>query len=278
MLIDTHCHLTSPGLVERIDDVVAAAAAAGVERAILVAEDPADAHRALGLMASRPQLYLVVGVHPHRAGQVTQDHWAALRELLDARQRSVGAAEGSRGPAERVVAVGETGLDFHYDFAPRDRQEEVFRSQLELAIEHDLPVVIHARESEARVCDILADYPRLAGRVVFHCFSGGPKLADRVLALGNCCSFTGVVTFRRAADIQAAAQHVPLDRMMLETDAPYLSPEPMRKVRPNEPALLVHTARHVAALRRVSVEFLAAATTATAEQFFGLPAQPRREP
>ncbi len=264
MLIDTHCHLTSPGLVEQADAVLERARAAGVERAILVAVDPADGRRALDFMTGRPDLFLIAGIHPHEAKHGTPAQLAALTALL----RGEGLGAELR---RRIVGVGETGLDFHYDFSPPARQEEVFRAHLALAIELGLPVVIHSRESEPRVCDILAEYPSLAGRVVFHCFSGDVNVTRRVLDLGAWCSFTGVVTFKKSVSIQAAARYVPRDRMLIETDAPYLSPEPVRKIRPNEPALLVHTARFLADLRGEPYAEFAAATTANAVRFFRLP-------
>ena len=264
MLIDTHCHLTSPELAPRLAPVLAAAHAAGVQRIVVVAVNVADARAALGLIAAHPELSLVLGIHPHEAARCDDEDVAAITELL----RGRGVASGLQ---ERIVGVGEIGLDFHYDFAPRDRQERVFRAQLALASELGRPVVIHARESESRVYGILAEYPGVAERTVFHCFSADVAVARRVLDLGCLLSFTGVVTFRKAETVQAVARFVPGDRMMLETDAPYLSPEPMRKVRPNEPALLVHTARFLADLRGVALDALAAATTANAVRFFRLP-------
>ena len=258
-LIDTHCHLTSAGLIERIDAVLDAAAAAGVGRMIQIAVTPADMRAAAALMARRTGLFLVAGIHPHEAGHATEAWFAELRCML---------ADGAR---PQILGVGETGLDFHYDFAPRARQEEVFRAQLELAQQFRRPVVIHARESELRICDVLTEYPALQGRVVFHCFSGDVAIARRALDLGCYLSFTGVVTFKKATPIQAAARFAPADRIMLETDAPYLSPEPVRKIRPNEPALLIHTARFLARLRGAAAETLAAETTANAVRFFGLP-------
>lgn len=263
MLIDTHCHLTSSELVEHVDEVLERAGAAGVGRVILVAVDPADARAALTLLEGRPGLFLVAGIHPHEAGHCGPADVDELTSIL----RGAGLADELR---RRIVGVGETGLDLHYDFAPPARQEELFRAHLELAGELDLPIVIHAREAEARICELLAEYPRLAGRVVFHCFSGDPAVTRRVLDLGCYCSFTGVVTFKNAEAIRASARLVPGDRIMLETDAPYLSPEPMRKVRPNEPALLVHTARFLADLRGEDFAAFAAATTANACKFFRL--------
>jgi TatD DNase family protein len=264
MLIDTHCHLTSTELSGQADAVLERARAAGVGRVILVAVTPADARAALKLLAERPELFLVAGIHPHEAGHCGKDDLEALAGIL--RGEGVGAEL-----KPRIVGVGETGLDWHYDFAPRERQEEMFLAHLALAADLHLPVVIHARLAELRVCEILADFPQLAGRVVFHCFSGDTAVARRVLDLGHFCSLTGVVTFKKADAIRATARFLPDDRILVETDAPYLSPEPVRKQRPNEPAFLVHTVRFLADLRGTDVAGLSAVTTANAVRFFGLP-------
>lgn len=262
-LIDTHCHLTSAGLIERVDDVLAQAAAVGVTRCLLVGVDPADWQAAFELLPTHPQLAVILGIHPHNAAKAPDDDLLQLREQLDEPAANAAARE-------RIVGVGEIGLDFYYDFAPPAAQERIFRAQLDLAQQRKLPVVIHARESEARVIDILTEFPHLAGHVVFHCFSGDKSIARRALDYGCYLSYTGVVTFKKSATIQESALYTPDDRIMIETDAPYLSPEPMRKIRPNEPRLLVHTARFLADLRGVPYETLAAQTTANAERFFKL--------
>jgi TatD DNase family protein len=264
MLIDTHCHLTFPDLAPQIAAVLERARAAGVTRVINVATTLAEARAGFELLADHTGVCFAAGIHPHEAARCGPDDLAALTDLFQGRWRT------SVRP-QRLVAVGETGLDFHYDFAPRDTQERVFRTHLELAVDASRPVVIHAREAEERVCDILADYPPLAGRVVFHCYSADVATTRRIIDQGNCVSFTGVVTFKNAATIRAAARFAPLDRIMVETDAPYLAPDPVRKVRPNEPALLVHTARFLAELRGEPTESFAAATTANAIRFFNLP-------
>jgi len=263
-LIDTHCHLTFAGLREQADSVVQRATVAGVRQLITVATTLADAAAAQELVARQPQVFLAAGIHPHEAGRCGADDLAALADVHRG---------GQRRPelAGRIVAVGETGLDFHYDFAPRERQESVFRAQLELASKIGRPVVIHAREAERRVCEILADFPALAGRVVFHCFSGDHGMARDVLDRGCWLSFTGVVTFRNAEALRDAARYVPADRILVETDAPYLTPEPIRKQRPNEPAFLVHTARRLAEIRGEPYEEFARRTTQNARRFFGLP-------
>lgn len=263
MWIDTHCHLTSPELRPQVGAVIERASKAGVGRMVVVATSSRDAQIALELLDAHRELDLVVGLHPHEANRGDDDEFVPLTAVL----RGEGIAAGVK---DRIVGVGETGLDYHYDFAPRRQQEAVFRRQLELAIAVGKPVVIHARESEATVCDILAEYSVLAERVVFHCFSADVAIARRALDMGHMLSFTGVVTFRNAELIRASARYVPADRIMVETDAPYLTPEPMRKVRPNEPAHLVHTAAFVAALRGQPIKSFEAQTTENARRFFRL--------
>jgi TatD DNase family protein len=235
-----------------------------VQRLITVSESAADARAALDLMESRPRICLVAGIHPHNAAKTGADDLSALADLHRGRWRNVAATQ-------RLVAVGETGLDYHYDFATPEQQEQLFRFHLELACEVERPVVIHARRAESVVCDILADYPRLEGRFVFHCFSGGPDLARRILNQGGWLSYTGVVTFKKAGEIADSARMTPRDRILVETDAPFLSPEPIRKRRPCEPAFVAHTARFLAELRGEPYETFAATTSANAEQFFNLP-------
>lgn len=268
MLVDAHCHLTFDELASQVDDVLARACEAGVRRMVTVSTTVSDARAALGLIEPYPQVFLAAGIHPHEAAKTTPDELAALADLHR-------GDWNDRAAAERLVAVGETGLDFHYDFATPEQQEAVFRRHIELACEVGRPLVIHARQAEQRVCDILAEYPELAGRVVFHCFSGGPELARRALDLGFLLSFTGVITFKNAGDLRESARLAPADRILVETDAPFLAPEPVRKMRQCEPAFVVHTARFLAELRAEPFDVLAAATTANAERFFNLPGEQR---
>jgi TatD DNase family protein len=201
-------------------------------------------------------MYATVGVHPHDAKDVTGQ---AIRQLHALAQN------------KKVVAIGETGLDFHYDHSPRDKQAEVFTSHLQLAGELALPVIIHSREAFDETMKILQQSGPDLKKVVFHCFSGSLEQAKIVLDAGFYISFTGVVTFRNAESIRQAAEIVPLDRLMLETDCPYMSPEPMRKQRINEPALMVHTAKFLADLKQISLDDFAAAVTTTSKAFFNLP-------
>ncbi len=263
MLIDSHCHLTFEELASQVDAVLARGRAAGVAHVVNIATDADDALRAVELLASHADVSFALGVHPHEAAKPT-----GQVERIAALLASGGLPDEIR---RRIVAVGEIGLDYHYDFAPRERQEIVLREHLELAVEHDLPVVIHAREAEARVCDILGEYPQFAGRAVFHCYTGSLEHARRILDAGYWLSFTGVVTFKNAGALAEVGRLVPDDRFMLETDAPFVSPEPVRNTRPNEPALMVHTANKLANLRRSTADAVARQTTANAIRFFNLP-------
>jgi TatD DNase family protein len=264
VLIDTHCHLTTPEIRANLTAVADRARAAGVGRVICVTTRMSDAAEAMDAFADQPWVSLCPGIHPHEAAKVTEADLDALRALH----------RGETTPAawrSRIVAVGETGLDFHYDFAPADVQERVFRAQLDLAQEVGRPVVIHARKAEGRVADILEEYPALRGRVVFHCFSGPREIADRLVAAGHWLSFTGVVTFKNAEDVRYAARMCPADQLMVETDAPFLTPEPHRKNFPNEPAYVAVTARFIAELRGLDYAAFAELTTRNARRFFGLP-------
>jgi TatD DNase family protein len=257
-LIDTHCHLTFEQLAGDIETVIERSRAAGVTGWITVGTDPQHNRQAIQLTEWFENMYAAVGIHPHDAKDVTAKALTELKELAS---------------SEKVVAIGETGLDFHYDFSPRQDQRRVFEAQLEIARELNFPVVIHSREAFDETIDILEQFEGLNGRlkgVVFHCFSGSAQQARIVLDHGFYISFTGVVTFKNAEKTREAAKIVPLDRLMLETDCPYMSPEPMRKQKINEPALMVHTARFLALLKDMEENDLARAVTATSKNFFGL--------
>jgi len=258
-LIDTHCHLTFEQLAWEIDEVVQRSIAAGVTGWITIGTDPQHNRKAIELANRFENMYAAIGIHPHEAKDVTAETMAELEELAR---------------SEKVVAIGETGLDFHYDFSPRQDQRRVFEAQLEIACQLNLPVVIHSREAFDETIDILEQFIGLKGRlkgVVFHCFSGSAQQARIVLDHGFYISFTGVVTFKNAEEARQAAKIVPADRLMLETDCPYMSPAPMRKQKINEPALMVHTARFLAELKEMDETDFARAVTAASKSFFGLP-------
>ena len=257
-LIDTHCHLTSKELFERRQQVIADAVAAGVTRMIEIACTPADLEPALQLQREFPQqVLLAAGIHPHEAGKVTEKDIQRFARLWHENKA--------------IVAIGEIGLDYHYDFSPRDVQQAVFRNQLDLASDTSLPIVIHCRKAHGDVVRILKEHGYASRQVVFHCFSSSAEQAAELRSLGWWTSFTGVVTFKNARDTQQACVETPDDMLMFETDCPYMTPEPIRKVRPNEPQYLVHTVRFAAALRGTSFEKLAEQATASALRFFKVP-------
>ncbi len=258
-LIDTHCHLTFDDLASDIDGIIERSRAASVTTWITVGTDPQENRKAITLANKSENMYAAVGIHPHDAKDVTAESLTELKEL--ARN-------------EKVVAIGETGLDFHYDFSKQPDQKRAFAAQLEIARELNLAVIVHCREAFDQTMDILEQFIQLKGRlraVVFHCFGGSAEQARIVLDHGFYISFTGVVTFKNAETIRQAAKIVPIDRLMLETDCPYMSPEPMRKQRINEPALMIHTAKFLAELKQMPLLDFAEAVTATSKTFFGLP-------
>lgn len=252
MLFDSHCHLTSDAFDDDREAVLARAREAGVERLVTIASDADDADAALAWARSHPGVWSTAGVHPHEAVKATPATLERVRALLD-------------DPG--VVAVGECGLDFYYDNAPREAQFAAFRAQVALAAESGLPLVVHCRDADA---DMLAEFDAGAADVtgVLHCFTGGDALLERALDAGWYVSFSGIVTFKRF-DGAARVRRVPDDRLLVETDAPYLAPVPLRGRR-NEPAFVAHTAAAVAGIRGTTVEALTALTAANAARFYGL--------
>jgi TatD DNase family protein len=252
-LVDSHCHIDMPDFDADRGEVVARAREAGVERALIVGGmDAEEGHRRALRVAAELGFPASAGVHPHEARLATDASWDELRGL---------AREG------RIVAVGEAGLDFHYDHSPRDVQRAVFRRQLRLARELGLPIIVHTREADAETAALLEDEGACETGGVIHCFTGGHELAERALALGFLISFSGIVTFPRAEVIQEVARRLPLERLLIETDAPFLAPPPHRGKR-NEPAFVVEVARKLAALRGEPLEAVAAASKSNFERLF----------
>lgn len=243
-MTDSHCHIAGEEFAADLDAVVARAREAGVSRALvmLAAENDAEVGRAAVVTAAWPECRFAAGVHPHHAHLFGADPSAAASKV---------AACLDRLPLAR--AVGEIGLDYHYDFSPRDIQHAVFRVQLQLARSRDLPVVIHTREAEGDTLRILQEEGGTALRGVFHCFTGDHAAAGRALATGFYLSVPGVVTFPKAEGLRAALPAVPVERLLIETDSPYLAPIPFRGKR-NEPAHISRVVQTVAAARGVSVE------------------------
>jgi len=253
-MIDTHCHLTYDGLRDRVEAVIADAQAAGVDRLITVGTTPADAREALRLAERFDGVFATAGVHPHHAQQAPD--CCAIADLAD---------------HPKLVALGEMGLDYHYPDPPAEAQKPVFEAQLELMHQCPrLPAVIHNREATDDTLAMIRAAGVPGERFVFHCFTGDQREIDAILDTGAMVSFTGIVTFKSAAAIAAASNRVPPDRLMIETDSPYLTPEPHRKVRPNEPKHVVHVAAFLAKRRGLAVEAFVEQVDANAERFFAL--------
>ena len=248
MLVDTHCHLD---MLEDLDGVLARMADAGVRRAVTIGVDRASSEWAVRTAGARPELWATVGLHPHDAKDRTDDLMARLREL---------AAD------PRVVGVGETGLDYHYDHSPRDVQRSVFDEQIALAKETNKALVIHTREAWDDTFAIL-ERAGVPERTVFHCWSGNADNARHAIEMGCVLSFSGTVTFRNADDLRDAARATPLDRIVIETDAPFLTPQPHRGKR-NEPAYVRYVAELLATIKDVDVDTLGEQTTRTAARLF----------
>lgn len=258
-MIDTHCHLAGDEFAHDLADVIDRARQSGVTAAvvILAAQDDAEVGRWSGVHAAWADTRAAVGVHPHQAAAFADSPEAAARLLASRLDRVPG-----------VCAVGEIGLDYHYDFAPRETQQAVFRVQLEVAQARDLPVVIHTREAEADTLALIEEGGRTRTRGVFHCFSGDAAAAERALATGYYVSIPGIVSFPKADALRDAVRSVPLDRLLLETDSPYLAPVPFRGTR-NEPAHVMRVAEVVADVRGIGLDELAAAVRGNARRLFG---------
>ena len=249
-MFDSHCHLTDTAFDPDRADTIARARAAGVTRMVTIASDPADAARAAAIAGENEGVWATAGLHPHAAATLGDEVRERIVELLD---------------EPRVVAIGEAGLDYFYDNAPRAAQRAAFEWQLELAAERGLPVVVHARAADMDVADMIRDF---AGRAhgVLHCFSSSAGLLEAGLQAGWFVSFSGLITFRKfdGADLVRA---VPADRIMAETDSPYLAPVPYRGTR-NEPAHVADVIAALATLRGVTVPEMATVTTANALRFY----------
>lgn len=255
MLIDTHCHLDVHHFPEGADEILTRAQSAGVSGFVCIGVGSQEQRvSALALADRRSDVWATVGVHPHDAAEVDEALEAELERLAE---------------APRVVAIGEIGLDYHYDHSPRAQQAEVFRRFIQLARKLKKPVVIHTRSAAPETLRILEEEQARDVGGIIHCFSEDRAFAERALDLGFDLSFSGIVTFKRALDIQQVAAWAPPDRILVETDSPYLAPVPLRGKR-CEPGYVLHTARFVAELRGVALEELAAQTSANAERRLGL--------
>lgn len=258
-MIDTHCHLSYAPLLEQIDAVLQRAAAAGVTRMITIGTRLADCIACRDLASRYPQIHCAVGIHPHHAAEASDEELAQVLAMFT---------------DPLVRAAGEMGLDYHYDFSPRDAQQRVFHRQLDAARAEGAggkPLVLHCREANDTCLDILKEHGGFAG--VFHCFTGTMAEARRILDAGYYIGITGIITFKNAAYLREIVRIVPADRLLVETDAPYLAPEPHRRQKNNEPALIAHTYAAIAREREVSLDTLESQTAANASRLFGVPAR-----
>jgi TatD DNase family protein len=252
MLVDSHCHLDFPDFASELDAVVARAREAGIGRMVTISTWVKKHTQVLAIAEKFPDVFCSVGTHPHNAAEELDIDAKALIAL-------------SQHP--KIVAIGEAGLDYHYDNSPRAAQEQSFRQHIIAARETKLPLVIHSRDCDADMARILVEETgKGAFPAVLHCFTGGRELAFKAMDLGLHISFTGILTFKRSDDLRAIAKDLPGDRILVETDAPYLAPLPYRGKR-NEPAYVAETAKVLAATRGVSPDEIAAQTT---ENFFRL--------
>ena len=255
-LIDSHAHLTFPELHGQLEAILERSAEAGVNQIITIGVNLADARAVIALAERYPQtIRAAAGFHPHEADSVTPSGLHAMAELWN---------------DPTIVALGEMGLDYHYDFGDRSKQRSIFARQLAEAAGRPHPLVIHCREALDDVIGLLLEHGFEGRRVVFHCFTGSAREAAKIARHGWRISFTGIVTFPKSTELQAIAKDYSSDQLMIETDAPYLSPVPVRNRRPNEPAHVHHIARFLADLRGMPYDDLVEETAKNTRDFFGL--------
>lgn len=265
MLVDTHAHLDDPRLLEQIESVILAAQSAGVTGILAVATTASSAETCVALADRFPMVYAAVGIQPNHVGEIASGDWATIRRLA---------------LHPKVRAIGETGLDHYWNEVPLPLQRSVFTDHIRLSLETQLPLVIHMREPKAdegaSPCghEIVAQLQQVAQgstvRGVMHSFSGNAAIASECLRLGLHISFAGMLTYKKSEPLREVARTIPDERLLVETDSPYLSPEPFRGRRPNEPAMVVHTAACLAELRGLRFDELCRITTENAQRLFGM--------
>jgi TatD DNase family protein len=257
-VIDSHCHLAGPEFVDDLGEVIERARGAGLAHAlvILAADDDPEIEQGSTVAAAWDAVRFSIGIHPHAAGKFAADPAAAVH-----------AVDSVIDSQPLARALGEIGLDYHYDFAPREAQQQVFREQIRLARRRRLPIVIHTREADEDTLRILAEESAETIGGVFHCFTGDREMARRVLDIGFHLSLAGIVTFPRAVELKEVAKMVPMDRLLIETDSPYLAPVPHRGTR-NEPARVVAVAEAIAELRGTDARSIGAAASRNFERLF----------
>ncbi|QPC80879.1 TatD family hydrolase [Phototrophicus methaneseepsis] len=260
-MIDTHCHLNFESYDTDRDEILARAQEAGVDRIIIPSIETTTCQDVLNLAHAHEGIYAAVGVHPNDTANFNE---ATLQAVDDFSHQA------------KVVAIGEIGLDYHWDDSPKDRQHAALEAQLTLAAQRELPVIIHNRESSEDIMDVLEAWiPMLPASLqarpgVLHSFSAPPEIADRALEAGFYLGFTGPITFKKADELRSIAARVPLDRILVETDGPFLTPHPYRGKR-NEPSYIPYMVERLASLHRITTEEMASITTENAERLFNLP-------
>jgi TatD DNase family protein len=253
-MIDSHCHLTDPRLFSQLNDVLTRAQSAGVNRIVTIGTSIADAEAAIALCRGRDNIRCAIGIHPNHSHEANLDDVNRLRDLQ---------ADPS------VVALGEMGLDYFHKFADRTLQKTFFEAQLQLAAELSRPIVIHSREAIADTLAILKNFPTVPA--VFHSFTGTLEESQQIFAAGYSMGFTGPITFKKNDALREVVKRAPRDRVFVETDAPWLSPEPMRQQKTNEPAFVIHTATIVAQQWGIGLDEVDRITTRNVETFFPWP-------
>lgn len=251
-MIDSHCHLTDPRLFEQLDVVLTRASSAGIKKMITIGTDPGDHVTALQLCRVYSNVRCAIGIHPNYCQEVDESALARLEQTQS---------------DPTVVALGEMGLDYFHNFADRTRQRKFFIAQLELAVKVKKPVVIHCRDAFDDFMAIVRDFPTVP--IDIHCFTGSLSEGKRAVEAGYMLGFTGIATYKRSEELRELIKWMPAEQMLVETDSPYLTPEPMRKQKVNEPALVVHVAAMIAQVRGTSVQEIDRITTANVERFFG---------
>lgn len=251
MLIDTHSHLNHEDFAEDLPQAITRAREAGVERILVAGYDMPSSEKAVEIAGAYEGVVASVGIHPHDAKSLKPADLDRLRELA---------------AWEKVVAIGEIGLDFHYNFSPREEQEEAFRLQIRLAHELDMPIIVHSREAGDDILDILKSEPSVRG--VMHCFSQDLETAKQVIDLGFYIGVAGPVTYKRSEELREAVEWTPIDRLLVETDCPYLAPQKFRGKR-NEPSYVVYVAEKVAEVKSLPFDTIAEKTTQNAYSLFG---------
>lgn len=260
MLVDSHCHLDFPEFAPELDAVVARARDAGVKTAVTIGTTLKNFENARAIAERFDQVWCSVGIHPHEAEVELLENPGPLLE---------------RAKHPKVVGIGESGLDYYYEHSPRDLQAQNFRAHIAASRQSGLPLIVHTRDADDDTITILEDeMGKGAFTGLIHCFTGTRRLAEASLALGFCISVSGIATFKKSDELRAVIKDVPLDRLLVETDAPYLAPMPHRGKR-NEPAFVAHTAAMLAGLKGVSADVLATATTDNFFRLFGKATRPQ---